>query len=372
MVNMKHLVIVRTSGSILDLATYNCQELGLAQTLSQKGWLVSLVLAGQSNKSEKIGDVTVYYRRFWSLNQQLAVFDHVGCLLKQIKPDLIQIHEIGLFMSWIVSRWAKRHNVPCFLIQGNYQTTQKPILKQFEHLFNCVFGRSILRHVKGVGYKTKRANEFVQKYRTVDSKPTYIGLDASKFAVTLNRDWLSELGIVGKRVLLYVGSLEQRRNPIFLFQVLKNLPEEYVLIMVGQGPQYDEVSTLVKDYNMERRCFLLGKLSQRELPALYGIADLFLLASDYEIYGMVILESMYFGVPVVSSRTAGSESIIDDNENGMLLDSFDVDLWSSKIQNVMSLSECLKKMKNAAKKKILEELLWESAAEKFIELYEDK
>ena len=95
---MPHLVIVRTGGSILDLKSYNCQELGLAKELCRKGWKTTLILAGSKNQSLKIENVTVYYCKFYSLNQQLAYFVGISNLLKKLKPSIIQIHDIGIFM----------------------------------------------------------------------------------------------------------------------------------------------------------------------------------------------------------------------------------------------------------------------------------
>lgn len=364
-----HLVIVRTSGSVLDLTTYNCQELGLAQSLTSKGFKVSLILAGKDSKYIQIGNVSVYYCKLVALNQQIAYFRNISSLLKQLKPNLIQIHEIGLFMSWFVARWARRNHVPSVLIQGNYRTTQKPIKKQFEQSFNAIFGKSVLKSVSAIGYKTQRANQYVQSYINKKSFPTYVGLDESKFVGGSNYDWQKELKLDGKKVLLYVGSLEKRRNPSLLIETLSKLSSDVVLVLVGRGPLQNESVELAQKLGVANRCIFLGALKQTELPSLYHCADLFLLASDYEIYGMVILEAMFFGVPVVSTLTAGSESIISHGKDGMIINSLDANQWGEQIENLLQHPDCLNSMRTAASKKIHEELLWNKAVDGFINLY---
>lgn len=366
---MFHLVIIRTSGSILDLESYNCQELGLAKELCRKGWKTSLILAGSENRFLEIENVAVYYCKFYSLNQQLAYFIGISDLLKKLNPSIVQIHDMGMFMSWFIARWANKNHVPCVLVQGNYRVTQKPIFRQMECLFNNTFGKKILKYVKAVGFKSQMANRFIQKYAVVKSLPTYIGLDDSKLSSFNERDWKKKLNIGGKHILLYIGSFESRRNPIFLVKVLQNLPSSTVLLMAGKGPLYEVCSAYIKKTNMSNRCFLLGKLQQDELASLYKIADLFLLASNYEIYGMVILESMYFGVPVVSTLTAGSESIIDNGENGFIINKLDELLWSNSIKELLNDYEKLTCIKKAAENKIRNTLLWEKAVDGFIELY---
>ncbi len=62
---MNHLVIVRTGGSVLNIDTYNCQELGLSRALADSGWKVSLVMAGYQKEHRRVGTemgvVDVYY-----------------------------------------------------------------------------------------------------------------------------------------------------------------------------------------------------------------------------------------------------------------------------------------------------------------------
>ena len=160
---------------------------------------------------------------------------------------------------------------------------------------------------------------------------TYIGLDDNRFHNHIAKDWRKELGLENKRVLLYVGIMEERRRPHFLVDVLKTLPEEYVLVLVGKGPQWDDLKKRVDIENLQKRVLLLGKLGQDVLPSLYEQSDLFLLASEYEIYGMVLLESMYFGLPVISTYTAGSETLIESGKDSVIINEFDVDKWQNAI-----------------------------------------
>ena len=130
-------------------------------------------------------------------------------------------------------------------------------------------------------------------------------MDIQKFSSYELKDWKSELSITDKKILLYVGTLEQRRNPLFLLEVLEHLSTDFVLLIVGDGDLRHEMEREIKQKQLQNRCFMLGKRNQKELPSLYKAADLFLLASEYEIYGMVILEAMYFGIPTITTNLAG-------------------------------------------------------------------
>lgn len=370
----QHIVIVRTSGSYLDYKTYNCQELGLAKALSNRGWKVSLVMAGYKECHETIETTTnhidIYYVRYYGINQSLSVFVGWKDLMDGLSPNIVQVHDMGIFMTYRIAKWAKQKGIPCVQIQGNYQTTQKPLFKQLELIYNRTLGRKTLSMVSCAGYKTLRAKKYIENYSKVKTFPTPIGLDVSRFdsEKTNKEDRKANLSLDGKRILLYVGSLEKRRNPDFLMKVLKFLPPDYVLLMVGNGPMQEQLKIQCHDMELDERCFFLGKLGQEKLVSLYTMASLFLLASNYEIYGMVIMEAMYFGLPVISSLTAGSETLIETGKDGCIISDFDENKWANVIKDITT-KGALEIMSENARIKVLNELLWDKAVEKFENLY---
>lgn len=369
-----HLVIVRTGGSIINLDSYNCQELGLAKALTHKGWKVSIILAGHAPEVRRIAvadkEVEIHFVRFRKINQALSWFEHIEALLDSLKPDKIQIHEFGMLMSYRVLRWGMIHHIPVYLIQGSYQTTRKPLFKQLEQLFNASFGRYIIKHVSGVGCKSLMAEKYVQSVYQRTCSPAFIGLDTEKFQHRMDEDWRNKLGISkDKKVMLYVGILEPRRNPLFLLQIMASLPDDYVLLMVGAGPQAEQSKEVVQSLHLDKRVYLLGKLKQEQLPAIYEASDLFLLASDYEIYGMVLLEAMYFGLPVVSTYNAGAEVLIEDEKDGFVLHNKDVNAWTETIRSACANPDQLSEMKQRASHKIAQQLVWDIASCQFESIY---
>lgn len=370
---LTHIVIVRTGSNIIDTGSYNCQEIGMAKALARRGLNVSVIMAGKQQKKTvyTVSDhfFTVYSLPVKSIDIRLGYFVGINKLLISLNPTILQIHDMGVFMSWWVSRWAKKHNVPCYLIQGVYQTTPKLIAGMVDGMITRLFGRGILRNAAGVGCKSYKASEYVKKCYNRETEIVYIGLDESRFNGFVVNDWRNKLGIEDKKVLLYVGKLEERRNPLFLLDILENLSDEYVLLLVGTGPLELQIKEKIKKDELEKRVFVLGKLNQNELPAVYVSSDLFLLASSYEIYGMVIMESMFFGVPVLSSHSGGAEVIIDNMVNGIIEEEFDAIKWSCTINDVFSNEENLQNMKTKAKEKIYKKLLWDYSIESFLDLY---
>lgn len=374
MIIMK-VVIVRTSNLILDFKTYNCQELGLAKALSRRGYKMSIITPDlKASHYQEVVDggtpVDIYTVTFHALNRNICWHHGVIELLKEISPDLIHINSISLSMSYCYQLWAEKNKVKTVVIQGNYETTQKPILKQLETLYNSTFGRSLIKKTNGIAGKTNWACDFIKRYYHRETMLTHIGLDTERFENAKNRDWDTELQIKDKKKLIYVGALESRRNPLFLAEIMTKLPEDYVLIIVGAGPQGEELKSYIASMNLSKRILMLGKLSQEDLPSLYKSGDLFLLATNYEIFGMVLLESMYFGLPVVSTLSAGSDTIINNGIDGVIITELNSSVWAKTILEIVENPDRLNAMKHSAATHIREHLVWERSVDEFLTLYE--
>lgn len=367
-----HIVIVQTPLAYMNNNTYNRQEIGLAKALVRKGVKVSLIFSGRKEKVEDIdGLFKIYYLRCIKFNQQIGLYKGLWKKLDYLKPDILQILEFGMFMSFSGLLWAKKRNNKCVVIQGSYELTRKPFYHQLENIFNKTIGKYILRNVDGIGCKTNAARDYLNSYHKRDVFITPVGLDVSRFnepetGFTIK----NELGLdQDNKLLLYIGTIEHRRHVDVLVRIIEQLPDEYSLVIVGKGPMKEELVHYCESRNLTSRIFWLGTKQQEELPRIYKGSDLFLLASDYEIYGMVILEAMYWGLPVLATKTGGSLSIIKDGEFGYLIDSFDEKVWKDKILSIFCETSVLTRMRNSLRDYIENHLTWDATSGKFLDLY---
>ena len=87
---------------------------------------------------------------------------------------------------------------------------------------------------------------------------------------------------------------------------------------------------------------------------------------------MVMLEAMYFGAPVVTTHNGGSDMLINNNENGIIVDKFDVVEWRDSIKCLLNDSVKRDKITKNAKIKIENEFTWDALVDKFINVYEKR
>jgi len=99
---------------------------------------------------------------------------------------------------------------------------------------------------------------------------------------------------------------------------------------VGQDPKIDYYKSICKKIGVENQFIFYGNLDLKERNELYGKADIFVMPSIEEALGIVFLEAMANEIPVIGSNVGGIPEIINDQENGFLINPFDIDELSIK------------------------------------------
>lgn len=137
-----------------------------------------------------------------------------------------------------------------------------------------------------------------------------------------------------KKVILFVGRLVEAKGLIYLLEAMKNL--DAVLAIAGEGPQREQLEKYAG--SMEDKVLFLGPRTHEELKIIYASADIFVSPSvttsigSKEGLGLVLLEAMASGLPVVASNSGGITSIVEDKVNGLLCEEKNAEQLAAKIE----------------------------------------
>ncbi len=102
--------------------------------------------------------------------------------------------------------------------------------------------------------------------------------------------------------LLSVGTIEERKNLMLIVQAMTLLPASTRLVVVGKGGAYlEKVKSFLAQHQIADRVILLENIPFTELPAIYQLAQLFIYPSEFEGFGIPILEALYAGLPVIAA-----------------------------------------------------------------------
>lgn len=178
--------------------------------------------------------------------------------------------------------------------------------------------------------------------------------------------------LVGKPVVLFVGRFHSQKNLGLWLEaarrLLRDLPEAR-FVMIGDGPELDVVREAVVAMGLAPSFHLPGKLGHERLPEVYAAADLFLLSSDYEGFGRVLVEALMSGVPAVSTACTGPEDLIVDGENGFLTPKGDAEALCRAAKTILMDRALAARMAEAGSVRMRQEFSQEALADKMIKLW---
>lgn len=125
-------------------------------------------------------------------------------------------------------------------------------------------------------------------------------------------------------IFIYVGSLIPRKGVNFLLDACRDLKKQghtnYTVLIVGDGTQQEDLKKFCGENQIEDCVQWIGRVKYGELGAYFKKADVFVLPTLEDTWGMVVLEAMILGKPILCSKFAGASELITDGENGYCFD----------------------------------------------------
>ncbi len=170
--------------------------------------------------------------------------------------------------------------------------------------------------------------------------------------------------------LITVARLVERKGIQHILAALAQIAEHDVfLTIVGTGNFEAQLKRLCRAYSLQSVVRFYGYCPRHQLVRLYSEADVFILTSMAESFGMVFLEAMACGLPIIGARTGGIPSIISDG-NGLLVDPTAIDDIRKAIVQMRDDPEFRRHMGYRNRKKVEEEFTWASVANSYLDFYQ--
>ncbi len=215
-------------------------------------------------------------------------------------------------------------------------------------------------------------NDIIKFYKVPENKVRVVHLGLKEIKMDSSVKSIEEFGVKGK-FILFVGTLQPRKNIIRLIQAYSLLPQtlkdSHQLVIIGKkGWLYDEILATPQKYGVEDRTLFLDYITDVDLPSFYKKAAIYVLPSLYEGFGLPILEAMRYGCPVLTSNVSslpeagGDAAIYFDPEN-----TEDIE---EKMEKVLTDHDLRIKMKEKGLSHY-KKFTWDKAAHEVLNVVED-
>lgn len=140
-----------------------------------------------------------------------------------------------------------------------------------------------------------------------------------------------------EKIILFIGRMTHEKQPIRMVEIFKTLYEKdnsYRLLFIGKGELKEQVLEKIEKGNLSHAVKLIDQIPNADIWELYRIADTFVNLNEQEIFGMAILEAMYYECKVVALKAPGPNFIIEDGISGYLANSDEEILRKIKLELV--------------------------------------
>ena len=266
--------------------------------------------------------------------------------VRDFAPDIIHVHHpfwlgsLGVFV-------ARRLKIPVIY---TYHTR----LEHYAHfvplpgaLFRNLISHALIRRFAnrcdGIVVPTYSTEEYLRIIGV--TTPTLVQPTGIEYELLRNADpkevarLRKDLGLGDERVLISVSRLSDEKNIDFLMDAVDRLRKEckqpFRVLMIGDGHERRRLQARIKQLGL-RDCFtLVGSVPPEDMPKWYALGDLFVFASKSETQGMVILEAMAAGMPVVAVRSSGIDDVVRDGHNGFKTPE-DHARWSQRVAKLLT------------------------------------
>jgi N-acetyl-alpha-D-glucosaminyl L-malate synthase BshA len=141
-------------------------------------------------------------------------------------------------------------------------------------------------------------------------------------------------------------------------------------VIAGDGPEYLYLLGLARTMNVDNHFRFVGRVSPAELPTYYAASDLFVLTSLYEAFGLVILEAMAAGKPVIATNVGAIPEIVDDRVTGFLISARDADKLAGLALYILGNEVLRAKMGSLGRQRVEKHFTWENLLRRYSRVYE--
>lgn len=365
---MNWAIIELYCGESGKLGYYNSQELGLARALAIKGINVTIIyperekeIRTQEEIEERICILKVPCRTLG-----VHSFYKLDFLLEK-KIDVVHLDSDNQMFAPEVMKFCRKHHIFFYNYIGTpYSDTEniiKKTLMKFISFRNIHYFKTSIVAAKTVAVKKCLEKKGVENIEVIP-----VGLDTTQIKKDSGDigNIRSELGFPeNKRILLFVGRLEDYKRPFAALELLKSLGSLYYLVIIGNGSLREEVGERIKKEGLEEQTSYFEKIPNKLMYQYYKACDYYVNFNTHEIFGMSILEAMYQGCIVVARRAPGPEEIIEDGVSGYLCST------DEEMKNVIK-TEKNEYIGQKAEERIFTNFTWEKSVEKFIRLSEGR
>ncbi|VVB99006.1 D-inositol-3-phosphate glycosyltransferase [uncultured archaeon] len=283
------------------------------------------------------------------------------------KPyDLIHAHD------WLTSKGANEVKLKLSLpvVQTFHSTEFDRTSFPWDYILDIE--RAAAEHADLIIAVSKRTREQVKRLGAEGKKVrvVYNGVDSARFSgISLDRKTADGIK-KGRKIVLFLGRLTEQKGPVqFLHAAKKVLSKnpDVLFVVAGKGELLPLLINMSLEMGMSQNVKFLGYVPEEEQQKIYKLADVYVMPSTSEPFGITALEAMASGVPVIISKTSGVAEIV---KSAIKVDFWDINAMAEKILSILKYPKLSSAMSEMSGHEAAS-CTWEKTSEETLEVYRE-
>jgi glycosyltransferase involved in cell wall biosynthesis len=287
--------------------------------------------------------------------------------------DVIHLHHYWTFQNIIAHHYAQKYHIP-YLLQAHGSLTTFSYRGWLKRIFNTLWGRGILQDASKVIAVTEAEAEQYRNLGVRENKIEVVpdGVDLSEFEnLPPKGEFRGRYGLNdNQRIVLFLGRIHKIKGLDLLLRAFAGLAplNNARLVIVGPDAGYlSSLKKLIADLKVGNDVLCTGPLYGREKLSAYVDADVFVLPSRYEIFGIAALEACACGLPVITTERCGLAGVI--NGQAGLVVPYDKELLTSALKQMLGDDSMRQQLGEKGKMLVRERFNWKNIAERIELVY---
>ncbi|MDQ1253517.1 MAG: 1,2-diacylglycerol 3-alpha-glucosyltransferase [Euryarchaeota archaeon] len=259
---------------------------------------------GRLNKQETINGVKVVRFTSFAPGNAYYLAPQILFYLRSRKYDIIHMHSYHALPALFAALGKGQEKL---VFTPHYHRSGHTPFRNLLHKPYRFLGKIIFSRADYVICVSEYEKKLVESDFKVGGKIVKIpnGINLKEFKKIKNQEKNST-----EKILLYVGRLEEYKGIQYIIQSLPEL-QEFRLKVIGKGPFESELHDIAKNLQVENKIEWLKELSREELLDCYADADIFLMLSTHEAYGITVAEALASGTPCIVAKGSALEEFVD-------------------------------------------------------------
>jgi glycosyltransferase involved in cell wall biosynthesis len=297
---------------------------------------------------------------------------NLGYYLTYWKPmiydcDLIVLEGYpSLINDYVRKKYADKYPIVSYSLGCCLEASRAGrLMKKYYDRF---YGIKTFRNVDSIISLTENEKNWL-KNKNIDSGKINVipaGIPDEAFGKYGNNPIKERFGF--DRYILFVGRMYHEKRPLDLVAALSRLnsgSDDTALVFVGpDAGETARVQQLAKDLRIQHRVICLGRVSEKDKYSIISNCELFVLPSQWESQGIVLVEAMAQGKPVIGTRVGGIPYVIDNGENGLLYNCGDISGLADQIEYLLGDPRKAKEMGLRGLEEAIEKYQWDKIVDK--------